>query len=67
MTEKESKYMSRIYRDMGRYLETCTDLSQLHSDIIDVVNLLKIKGLTVKQAQILLEATSKYIVESSIV
>ena len=71
MNKKAGKYMNGVYQSVGqykgRYLENEATREELHKNILDIVTLLKIKGLTVRQAQMLLKATSEYIVESSLV
>lgn len=67
MSEQERINLDYIIAKFAVQEPVNIDKEQLRSQVKEMINLAKIKGLTVRQAQLLFQICSEYILESTLI
>ena len=67
MNDKEKKILNRVISKFANEIPADTDMELLSSQLREIRQLLQIKGLTVKQAQLLLKMCSEYILDCTLI
>ena len=67
MNDEEKKILNRVISKFANEIPADTDMELLSSQLREIRQLLQIKGLTVKQAQLLLKMCSEYILDCTLI
>ena len=67
MNDKEKKILNRVISKFANEIPADADIELLGSQLREIRRLLQIKGLTVKQAQLLLKMCSEYILDCTLI
>ena len=67
MNDKEKKILNRVISKFANEIPADADIELLSSQLREIRRLLQIKGLTVKQAQLLLKMCSEYILDCTLI
>ena len=67
MNDEEKKILNRVISKFANDIPADTDMELLSSQLREIRHLLQIKGLTVKQAQLLLKMCSEYILDCTLI
>lgn len=67
MNDEEKKILNRVISKFANEIPADTDMELLSSQLREIRHLLQIKGLTVKQAQLLLKMCSEYILDCTLI
>ena len=67
MNDKEKKILNQVISKFANEIPAEVDIEMLNSQLREIRQLLQIKGLTVKQAQLLLKMCSEYILDDTLI
>ena len=67
MNDEEKKILNRVISKFANEIPADADIELLSSQLREIRRLLQIKGLTVKQAQLLLKMCSEYILDCTLI